>query len=88
MIIHGYAEEEWAQVREGRRSASRACDEEAEAGHVSELTWWKGRTGEEQKAGNRDRLVGGAKEWGESSCEEEVERRAQEDGCSKEVGWP
>ena len=64
--------------------ACRARDEEAKEGNVAAGAWWKGRQGEEQEAGDRDRTFGGAKEGREGSIEAEIERRTQENERTQE----
>jgi hypothetical protein len=86
MITHGHTKEEWTQVRTGCGKERRARNEEEKEGILAEGTWWKGRQGEEQEAGDCDWTVGGSKEGCEGSIEAEVERRAQEDGWTKEDG--
>ena len=84
MITHGHAKEEWTQVWTGCGKECRARNEEEKEGIVAEGAWWKGRQGEEQEAGDRDRTFGGAKEGREGSVKAEIERRTQEDGRTEE----
>jgi len=79
MITHGDTEKEWTQVREGCGKECRARDEEAKEGNFAEGAWRQGRQGEEQEAGDRDWIVGGAGEGREGAIEAEVERKAQDE---------
>jgi hypothetical protein len=79
MITHGDTQKEWTQVREGCGKERRARDEEAKEGNVAEGAWWEGRQGEEQEAGDRDWIVGGAEEGRQGTIEAEIERKAQDE---------
>jgi hypothetical protein len=67
---HGSQEEEgWPQVRKSGVEEGRRRDEEAEEGHAQVGPLWT--QGEEQEAGDRDRLVGGSTLGGKGAEEEE-----------------